>query len=99
MNFGFIFHMRYIFVTHFLSAKYVKNDLRKLSIVVCGELLYIHKSLALLALNYSHPRRDSKTHDTLQRLYRASFCIIQRSLKMWIWAIMLFGEVRRQGEL
>ena len=29
MNFGFIFHMRYIFVTHFLSAKYVKNDLRK----------------------------------------------------------------------
>ena len=32
MNFGFVFHMRYIFVTHFLSAKYVKNDLRKLSI-------------------------------------------------------------------
>ena len=33
MNFGFIFHMRYIFVTHFLSTKYVKNDLRKLSII------------------------------------------------------------------
>ena len=33
MNFGFIFHIRYIFVTHFLTAKYVKNDLRKLAIV------------------------------------------------------------------
>ena len=39
MNFGFIFHMRYIFVTHFLSAKYVKNDLRKLSIDINGEFL------------------------------------------------------------
>ena len=51
MTFGFVLHMRYIFVTHFLRAKYVKNDLRQLSILETrhqvGQIKNLEKSKSL----------------------------------------------------